>query len=138
MLVLEDGVVHLPKLALRPGGLGCLGGMLGVRMALPEGKVAKDEAKLIAQSLLQVLHDGIRHAAVRALVVAILDECDGCLVRTGDVVVLRDGRMEGAHGRASDAAGWGAFDLPLLSAPGSDSSALKMPSAPGFTSTGER
>jgi len=72
-LVFEEEIVHLPELAVGGCELGCFCGVLGVGVHL-EREVAEDEAELVAEVLLQLLHDRVRVAAGWTLVVAVLDE----------------------------------------------------------------
>src|SRR5688500_14577928 len=138
MLMLEDDVMHLPILPLRSRRLGRFSRVLGVRVNLSEREVAKDESQPLAELPLCGLHDRVGHSAVWALVVTVFDERDRRIVGTSGVVVLADGRGERAHGRASGAVIREDSACAAVSRRGSASSALKMPSAPGFVSGGER
>ena len=80
VLVFEDDVVHLPERPLRRGRLERLGGVLGVRMNLPERKVAVDEPESVTEQPLNLLHDGMRGGVE----VAVFDERQW-RVRSGDV-----------------------------------------------------
>ena len=80
--------MHLPELALRRRRLGRLGGVLGVRMGRREREVAEHEAQLGRPAGLHLLDDRVRRAAVRALVVAVLDQRDRRVGRALDVVAL--------------------------------------------------
>src|ERR1700678_3430477 len=102
-------------------------------MHFGQRKIAEDETQLLAEMFLDFLHDGIGASAIGALVVAILDERDGCGCVTLNVIGWADGNFQRAH------------DV-LLFAPtqrrrgvyfGKASRAVRMPSAPGFTATGE-
>src|SRR5687768_15396217 len=136
MLMLEYDVMHLPVLPLRSRRHGRFSRVLCVWVNLSEREVAKDESQPLAELPLCGFHDRVGHSAVWALVVAVFDERDRRIVGTSGVVVLADGRGERAHGRASGA---GIREArPAVSRRGSASSALKMPSAPGFVSGGER
>src|SRR2546421_549037 len=79
--------------------------------------------------LLDRLDDGVRAPAVRALVIAVLDQCNGRIGWALDVVPLahRQGQCCGrvAPGHAG------------VRSPASASRARRMPSAPGLTAMGE-
>src|SRR5262245_29837780 len=128
-LVLVERVVHLPELPLARSRLGRLGCLLGVRVGRRDREVAKDESELLAHSRLDLFDDRVRRTAIRALVIAVLEEGHSGVGRTLDVIALRvDGN--------------GQLGAPLRSAhePSSSwrlSSAFRIPSAPGFTPTGE-
>jgi hypothetical protein len=53
-----------------------------------EREVPEHECHLVAESILQLLHDRIRHAAIRAFVVAELDELNRRIWRTLDVIAI--------------------------------------------------
>src|SRR3954470_12073332 len=99
--------------------------MQRVRVDLGEREVAEDEPELAAQALLKLLHDGICLIAVRALIVAVLDERDRGVGRTLHVILRRHRDAERvAHVETSC----------LVCVPAArPSSASRMPSAPGFT-----
>ena len=88
VLVLEQLVVHLPEGALRGRGLGRLGRHLRVRVHVVEREVAPDVAELVAERVEQLADDDLGLPAVRALVVAVLDERDRRVLRAADVVAL--------------------------------------------------
>ena len=88
VLVREQPVVHLPERALRRRRLRRLGRHLGVRVDVGERKVPPDVAQLVAERVEQLADDDLRLPAVRALVVAVLDERDGRGLRAADVVAL--------------------------------------------------
>jgi hypothetical protein len=54
-LALEQGVVVLPELALRAGGLGRLGRLLGVGMDARQRKVTVDYLDIFGVSVCQTL-----------------------------------------------------------------------------------
>lgn len=119
-LVFEDVVVHLPELALVGGELSGGGGVEGVGMDFGDWEVAEDESYLSAQLRQDFLDDGMGHAAVGALVVAVLHQGDLGFGVSGDVVCCADAFYEFAH--------------ELDTKP---SRAARMPSAPGLTPMGE-
>ena len=128
ILVFKQHVVHLPKLPLRTSGLGGFGGVFGVGMHVAQWKIAKDEAQSLTQLLLNCLHDGIRFAAVGTFVVAVFNQRDGRVNRPLNVVAPGVRKGQGFRGGAAH------FASDLLC---NSSNADKMPSAPGFTPTGE-
>ena len=95
---------------------------------LAERKVAEDEPELVAERALDLLHDRIGRAAVGTLVVSVLDERHRRIGIALDVVALADRHGQPRMFAAFPHAGAGAA---------SSSSARRMPSAPGLTSTGE-
>jgi hypothetical protein len=102
VLMLEEHVVHLPKAALGTRRLGGLGGLERVQVDPTQREVAKGEPKIVAQRLLQPLHDRICRTAVRALEVAVLDDRDGRRLGAADMVPIadRDGEPWRRHQRA--------------------------------------
>src|SRR6202035_386728 len=101
---------------------------LRVRMNAAQREVAEREPESIAELLADLLHDGMRRAAIRALVVPVLHQCDAGPGWTESVVALvqRRGELGGRRGHHATAAGTCMV-----------SSARRMPSAPGFTPIGE-
>src|SRR5512143_3748839 len=109
-------------------------------MHLGKREVPEHESKLTGQRLLQALHDGIGGSAVRALVVAVFNQGQWRVGGPFGVVMCRNGLNErggSVHmvtpcqviGPICDAYGY--WPLAIFSR------AFKMPSAPGFTPTGE-
>ena len=97
VLVLQQGVVHLPEVALGAGGLGRLGGYLGMRMHVGEREVTPDVTQVIAEGDQQLPDHTLGLTAVRALVVAVLEERDWRVGRAADMVACRvdvDGEIE--------------------------------------------
>src|SRR5947208_3489643 len=94
ILMVEDHVVHLPEAVLRSCCYGRLGGLERMRVDLAQREVSVGEAKVVAERLLQRLHDGMRRAAERALVVAVLDEGDGRGLRADDMISVADWHCE--------------------------------------------
>jgi hypothetical protein len=92
------------------------------------GKLRKDRSQVVSEDSFDLFHDRIRGAAVRAFVVAVLDERQRRRRRTANVVVGADidpqTRMLELLAHA---------DAVTVIA----SRAARLPSAPGFTSTGE-
>ena len=126
-LALEQAIVHLPELPLRPGRLRRLGGVLRVQVQLGERKIAEHEPETRAHALLNLLHDRVSATAMRALEVAVFDERH-CGVRRSLYVIPLAHRQHQhcplpfrAHARSV----------------ASDSSARRIPSAPGFTPIGD-
>src|SRR5438874_2320641 len=116
----------MPLLSSR---LGRLSRQRGMRMDLGKREVAKDKAHPVAHSLLQLLHDRVGAAAVRTLVVTVLDQRDGC--GRGPFRVVASPDREGQLGRVRLRR---QGETSFLS---SASRAARIPSAPGFTPTGE-
>src|SRR5258708_28612131 len=88
MLVVEDGIMHLPELALSCGGLGCQSRVQRVGMDFGEREVAKDKAQLVPELLLDRSHDGRRLAGIGGFVVAIFYQRDRGCCRCFSVVPL--------------------------------------------------
>src|SRR5436309_2173636 len=105
--------------------------MLGVGMAAGDGEVPVDEPEPPAQALLHPLEDRVGPAAKRALEVAVFDERHPRAGVSLHVVLIGDrwSLPLAAHDppRAGAASGCA-----------KRSSASMIPSAPGFTSAGER
>ena len=74
VLMGDQQVVHLPEAALGARGLGRLGRRLRARVDVVERQVAPDVAELVAEGDEQLADDGLGLAAVRALVVAVLEQ----------------------------------------------------------------
>ena len=127
-LVFVEQVVHLPEPALGGRALGALRGLFGMRVRRRDREVPKHEPEPITQPRLNFLDDGIRRTAVRTLVVAVLDERHRRTRRSLNVVPLvadRHRQCGAKLGRAHVAS------FPRFS------SARRIPSAPGFTPTGD-
>src|SRR2546425_667797 len=75
ILVLEQHVVHLPKLALGCGSFRCFRRMPDMRMHLRHGKMAKDKAQVWTQLPLDFFHDRKGKAAIGTFVVTVLNQC---------------------------------------------------------------
>jgi hypothetical protein len=88
VLVLEEAGMHLEELPLGPSGFGRFGGVLRVRVQPREREVAEDEAELVTQEPLEILHDGHRCPAVRTLVISVLDQGYRSALRALDVVAF--------------------------------------------------
>src|SRR6185369_6747606 len=127
--MLEEGVVHFP---VRLGaGLGRdtfrrLGRVQGVLMDLCQRKVAKHESEPLSELLLECQHHRMSPVTVRTLKVSVLHQRDWGIFGTLTVIGLMDWGSKSAH-FASVAR------LACMA-----SSASRMPSAPGFTPTGEQ
>src|SRR5207248_1948727 len=101
-------------------------------MRFAQRKIAECKSELAHEALLQFLHDRIGHSAVRAFVIPEFDQRRMSIARAVDMIALAHvGCQPGVAHRPfpSDAA-------PLDAV--SDSSAWRIPSAPGFTPVGER
>jgi hypothetical protein len=87
-------IVHLPEYPLRSGSFGGLGRVLGIRVGGADWKVAEDIAKLVFESLFKVPHNRVSLAAVRTLVIAVLDKDHRRVNRALTVVSLAERRRE--------------------------------------------
>ncbi len=76
ILVLKQKVVHFPKTVLRTGRFGGFGRVFRVRVHVSERKIAISEAQAITQAFLNGFDNGMCLTAIRAFVVAILNEHD--------------------------------------------------------------
>src|SRR5439155_9834188 len=128
-LPLEQAVVHLPELALRSRSFGGLRRVLRVGVALAQREVAVHESQSATHPLLDRFDDGVRAPAVRALVVAVLDQRNRRICRTLDVVALPHGQRQRCR-RIAPGHAW-------VRSPATAARARRMPSAPGLTPTGE-
>ena len=106
-------------------------------MDLGQREVAEREAQPSCRGAADRLDDGMGRAAVRALIVAVLHQSDGRVRRPQHVIAsadrqyqTRDAGLTEGHDVSLRQAGRGVAD--------SDSSASRMPSAPGFTPIGDR
>ena len=107
VLMVEQPVVHRPERALLARRLGRLGGDLRVRVHVVERQVAPDVAQVVAERVEQLADGDLGLPAVRALVVAVLDERDRRVGRAADVVargVDVVGEVEESLGGAADLA----------------------------------
>ena len=123
--------MHRPKAPLRARRFGGFCRALRMWMRQREREMAEGITKIGAQLLLDSLHDRIAFTAKRAFEITILEERDGCVARSLDVIALRDGKRE-----SSRVDGGGRFhEAPFRCC--SSSSAVIKPAAPGFTPMGE-
>src|SRR5262245_767337 len=124
ILVFVQQIVHGPELSLKRRSLGHPRRSRRVGMCLGKRKVAEHETQIRTELQLHALDDRIGARAVRAFVVAVFDQNDLRVCVALRVVVLANRRLERCvctvHRPAS----------------GNDSSASRIPSAPGFTSMG--
>src|SRR6185436_9790596 len=128
VLVLVKAIVHFPELPAFRRSLGGRGGLCRVRMNLAQREVAEDEPQARSEMVLDRLDDRVRLPAIRALVVAVLDECDRRIGTALSVIAVPHRQREVPHFRPVH------VTAPFLSI---DSSASRMPSAPGLIPTGE-
>ena len=78
--------MHLPEASLVSRGLGCFGGELSARVHVVEREVAKHEREIVAERSHELSNGGLNRCAVGTFEVAVLDERDGCVGRTTDMV----------------------------------------------------
>src|SRR5436190_7196695 len=130
LLVLVEVIVHLPEPVLGGRGLSRLRRLLRMRMCGTDREVPEHEPELLSHPFLDLLDDRVGLPTVGALIVAVLHEAHRCIRRPLDVVPLLRHRQDqtGLPSRGSHRA------TPFAAR---SSSAIKMPSAPGFTSVGE-
>src|SRR5216684_3223642 len=74
-LMLKEGVMHLPELPLNGGSFRGFRGMLGMRMALGQGKVPKNKAQPIPQTSLNLFDDGIGLPTIGTLIITVFHQC---------------------------------------------------------------
>ena len=94
-LVLEQGMVHFPEVSLRRGSFGGFGRAFGMGMRLPVmGKLRKHRSEAaIRADVCTAFTIGSTQAAMRAFVVAVLDERDRggrwsrAVIAVGDQVI---------------------------------------------------
>src|SRR5207237_7259781 len=125
LIVIKKTVEQHPEYTMLRCNLGHLGGVLRVLVDPRQRKMPVHEAQILAHAALDFLHDRIGPAAVGAFEIAILDQRDGGIWRTLDVIARADRQHESAHRDAP--AGWD-----------SSSSAARTPSAPGFLPTSDK
>jgi hypothetical protein len=130
ILVCELQIVHLPEPALRTGCLGRFGRLVGMRVDLRQRKVAIREPQVVPHDLPNLFEDRMSCAAKRALVVAVLDECYWSRRRPQYVIPLTDRYGQSWTFENDGHAGTEAAAI--------DSSAARIPSAPGLTPIGDR
>src|SRR5712671_7521349 len=109
LLVLEQYVVHLPKSSLYRGALRSFRRMLCMRMRLAQRKIPKDEPELRSEPTLHVFDNRIGASAVRAFVVAVLDQRHSRAARTLRMVARPNGQGQAralfvSHGRSPSSA----------------------------------
>ena len=110
-----------------------LGRVLGMRMRFAQREVPEHEAERMAELTLQLLHDGMRPAAVRTLESPYSTRVTGACSSPGrDPQVRRAAASVPLLMAALGAAGGSPLVRGQL-----DRGAAKMPSAPGLTPTGE-
>jgi hypothetical protein len=101
ILVLEQQVMHPPErigAAARRDRFGRLGRRPRVRVHLGYGKIPEDESHVIANLFKDLLKDDMGKAALRTLVIAILNKSDRRVGGTKDVVVCTNWANEyGRH-----------------------------------------
>src|SRR5713226_6293447 len=94
LLMLKEGVVHLPELPLTGGSFRGLRGMLSMRVALGQGKVPKDKAQPIPQTSFNLLDDGIGLSTIGTLIITVFHHCHLCGFWSPPVIELPDWQRE--------------------------------------------
>jgi hypothetical protein len=94
LLVLEHGDVHLGELSLGGRGFSDFGSVLRVGVHCRQREVAEDVTELVAEHILQLLHDRHRCPAVRTLVIAVLNQRHQCRRRSLHAVALAHRQSE--------------------------------------------
>src|ERR1700747_1008719 len=94
--MLEQGVMHLPELALRACCFCRLSCGLGVLVNLDQRKMAVRKAHGGVELLLECFDDGMGRAAVRTLEVAVLQQCYGGV--TGPLNVISRSDLQTKNG----------------------------------------
>src|ERR1700730_11132085 len=74
LLLLKEGVMHLPELPLTGGGFRGLRGMLSMRVALAQGKVPKDKTQPIPPPSLDLLDDGMGLSTRGTLIIPVFHQ----------------------------------------------------------------
>src|SRR5260221_10483975 len=107
-------------------------------MSLGKRKVSEYKTQLVSQRFPRSFSNRICHSAIRALVISVLDERNRSVIRPGDMIAITHGwrQLSVAHCRISAESDW--KDSAAVERAVSFSRAFRIPSAPGFTSTGER
>ena len=93
-LPVEQPIVHLPERALLTGGFGRLGRLFGVLVHVDEWEMPEHVAQFATRGREELADHRLGLAAVRALEVAVLDQRDGGVGGTSDVVALGIDRTE--------------------------------------------
>jgi hypothetical protein len=88
----QQELVHLPEFALRGGRLSGFRSLLRVGVKLRNGEVPEDEPDQAGEPLKQPVHVACRAPAVRAFIVAVLDDGHGRVGWAEKVVLGRDHR----------------------------------------------
>src|SRR5690242_15373601 len=79
ILIFKEQVVHLPEFSLCTREFRTLRAFESIRMYFVEREIAIDKAQALAKILLQTLDDRVGVAAVRTLIVAVLNQSDAGL-----------------------------------------------------------
>src|SRR5580693_8171512 len=82
LLILEDRIMHFPKFPVGAGEFSDLCRFHRVWMNLAQREIAKHEAQLVPEMLLQLLHDRVGVAAMRTFVIAVFNQRDRSIVRS--------------------------------------------------------
>src|SRR5271165_2437999 len=102
VLLLEQQGVHFPEFSLRSGSLGRFRRLLRMMMDSRERIVPEDDPQSGGDRILQVAKDRVQTPAIRALVISILNQRIGRILRTVRVVLGTKRKQEtgrcGIHG----------------------------------------
>src|SRR5437867_6823863 len=147
-LVLINEIVHFPELALGRGGLSHFSTEFCSRMNVGQREVTKYEPEIVSKLFLNLLNYRIGFATVRALVVAIFHQHDLRSTWTLKVISPLTDRQSQSRRILDALYPFTACSHPSFATQGYrpdfscwgyiSSSALIIPSAPGFTPTGDR
>src|SRR6266566_2002318 len=75
LLMLKEGVMHLPELPLCASSFRSLRCMFSMRVFLGQWKVTKDKAQPIPQSSLNLLDDWMGLSTIRTLILTVFHHC---------------------------------------------------------------
>jgi len=88
-LMLEESIVHFPESLLACGRFRGLGGVLGVWMELAERKISEHKPQPGTEPALDLFDNRVGSAAVRAFVIAVLDQGQNGIGRSLRMIPIR-------------------------------------------------
>jgi hypothetical protein len=94
VLILEQQIVHGPKLTLGSGGFCGFRGLLSKGMFMSQWEMAKDEPQTICESSLESFDGGICARAVGAFKIAVGHHGDCRSIGPSDMVIVLDRKSE--------------------------------------------